>query len=180
MKKVFILLLFLLLLGGCGREKNFEDEYPAFADQEHVYRLSTYDEVVSALTVAEGVNVVLFGFKTCPYCQLTMPLINQAALATGIEAIYYLDIKDIRDQKTAEYLLLVGYLDSKVEDLDVRDGQKRLTVPDLYVIKDGEILSHRIATFKTETGYLLDLTDQEKEDLLNIYKQMFSEALSAN
>jgi thiol-disulfide isomerase/thioredoxin len=180
MKKVLLLLLILLMLGGCGQEKSFEEDYPMFADQEHVYSYSTYDEVVSAFTVTEGVSVVLFGFKTCPYCQLTMPIINQAALACGIEKIHYLDIKEMRDQETAEYLLLLGYLDSKVDDLDVRDGKKRLTVPDLYVIKDGEILSHRIATFKTASGYLLDLTEQEKDDLFNIYKQMFNEALTAN
>jgi thiol-disulfide isomerase/thioredoxin len=171
------LIIFLLLVFLVGCKASFEDEYPMFKDQEHIYQIANYDEVISAFTVEEGAHLILFAFKECPYCQLTMPLINEAALELGFEKILYFDIKSMRSNNTAEYQLLLGYLDSKVGDLDIRDGEIRLTVPDLYVVKDGKILSHHIATFKRDGSYVLDLVEAEIEELLHLYKEMMQEAI---
>nr|HPN60740.1 hypothetical protein [Bacilli bacterium] len=157
MKKTIILILLVLLgsLSGCQKNR-VEDDYPMLNGINHVFEKSTYQEVTKALTVASGVQVVLFSynphFYECPFCLAVMPIINDAALKMGIEKILYLDIYEMRKNNTTEYQLLLGYLDNKVGDLIVRDGVKKLIVPDLYVVKDGEIAAHHIATLKNDKG----------------------------
>ena len=178
MKKTFILTIFLMLfLSGCKTDPVVED-YPILEGVTHVYEKSNYEEVTQALTVLPGVHVILFAydpdFYECPFCLAVMPIINQAALNIGIEKILYLDIYEMRKNNTTEYQLLLGYLDSKVGDLIVREGIKKLIVPDLYVVKDGEIAAHHIATLKDENdAFIADLTEGQKNELRTIYENMF-------
>jgi hypothetical protein len=103
-----------------------------------------------------------------------MPLINEAALKVGITKILYLDIYEMRKNNTTEYQLLLGYLDSKVGDLIEREGVKKIIVPDLYIVKDGEIVTHHIATLKDNDGaFISDLTENQKQELIDLYELMF-------
>lgn len=183
MKKILFVLIILLniFLIGCTKDnekKAFEEDYAYMKGQEHVYVKGTYDEVVNAFTVNQGVNVILFAFDPdfyeCPYCMAVVPIINEIALEESINKIIYLDIYEMRMNNTAQYQLLLGYLDSKVDDLIVRDNVKKLIVPDLYVVKDGEILGHHIATIKDENGnFIKDLTEAQTNELKGIYRQLF-------
>ncbi len=180
MKKYLIAVwLFLLILTGCsGRAETAEDDYPILQGIEHVYVKSNYEEVTEALTTKAGLNVVLFAydpdFYECPFCLAVVPIINEAALEVGVEKILYLDIYEMRRDNTTQYQLLLGFLDSKVGDLIERDGVKKLIVPDLYVVKDGEIVTHHIATLKDGDGaFIKDLTDAQKTELKELYVTMF-------
>jgi len=180
MKKLIVLLLIIVGLGlsGCSKNSGIEEDYPMLREIEHVYVKGTYQEVVNALTVDKGVSVIYFAFDTnlyeCPFCIATVPIINEVAIEEGIEKIIYLDIFEMRRDETAEYQMLLGYLDSKVDDLIVRDGVMKLIVPDLYVVKDGEILGHHIATVKNESGsFVYNLDEEQTEELKTIYRNLF-------
>ena len=48
-------------------------------------------------------------------------------------------------------------------------------MPDVYVVKDGEVLAHHIALLKNEENqYIRNLNDVQKEEVYNIYYEMFS------
>jgi hypothetical protein len=149
-----------------------------FKNQEHVFQKVDYKQIKEALSSTTGTYIILFAFDPdfyeCPFCFTCMPIINEAALAESVDQILYLDIYGIRTNNSEEYQWIVNNLDSRVDDLMIRDNQKRIVVPDLYVIKDGEILDHHIATFPNgEGGFMLDLTVDQKVQLKLIYQEMF-------
>ncbi|MDD3106825.1 MAG: hypothetical protein PHP65_03355 [Bacilli bacterium] len=178
MKRILLMLLLIFIsLSGCS-SSSVEDDYPMLKEMEHVYVKSNYAEVTEALTVKEGVNIILFSYNPhlyeCPFCLAVMTLINEAALKVGVTKILYLDIYEMRKNNTTEYQLLLGYLDSKVGDLIEREGVKKIIVPDLYVVKDGEIVTHHIATLKDGDGaFIYDLTENQKQELIDLYELMF-------
>ena len=173
-----ILIVLILLLVGCNTKDEFLQDFPYMKETEHVFKKANYQEVVNAFTVNPGINVVLFAFNPnyadCPFCHSAIPLLNEAALETGIERILYIDIYNMRKERNANYLILLGYLDGYVQDLIERDGLKEIIVPDVYFIKDGIILGHHIATVKDEDDrYIYNLNDEEKAQLKSIYLTLF-------
>ncbi|MDD4077129.1 MAG: hypothetical protein PHT03_04050 [Bacilli bacterium] len=180
MKKVMFwpIIIMIILLCGCSQTKNcFVDDYPMMRDVEHVYKKVGYKEIINAFTVNPGVNIVLFGFDTryaeCPFCIACVPLLNDVAAEMGIEKILYIDIYQMRKERTAEYLILLGYLDGIVGDLLEKKGLKEIIVPDVYVIKDGIILGHHIATVKDEEErFIYDLSEAQKEEVKAIYRNL--------
>ena len=71
--------------------------------------------------------------------------------------------------------MLLGYLDGAVGDLLERNGLKEIIVPDVYVVKDGEILGHHIATIKDDEGrFIYDLNDEQKEEVKAIYRDLLA------
>jgi hypothetical protein len=68
---------------------------------------------------------------------------------------------------------LLGYLDGQVGDLLERNGRKEIVVPDVYVVKDGEILGHHIATIKDDDDrFVYDLNAEQKEAVKEIYRDL--------
>jgi len=181
MKKGFLLIIVLLItvLSGCQKKDDFTQDYPIMRGVEHVYEKVEYDDIINAFTVKSGVHVVLFAFDTdfaeCPYCIACVPLLNEVAIEMGIAKILYIDIYRMRQERTAEYLLLLGYLDGKVGDLLEKNGKKEIVVPDVYVIKDGEIIGHHIATIKDDADkFIFNLSEEEKNQVRNIYRQLLT------
>jgi glutaredoxin len=177
MKKSFLIILLLLTLTlvGCSKESDFIDDFPAFSETKHVFEKVDYQEMIKALTDSNGRHIIIFSFKECPYCNAALPILNDAAIEANVDKILYYDIKKVRDENTAEYLLLLGYLESKVDDLlPGKNNEKKITVPDVYVIENSTVTSHHIATVKDEEGkFIIDMTASEKQTLKNIYLDMF-------
>lgn len=177
--KLMLLFFLSFFLISCDRgRKAFEDDYQMFQGKEHVYRKVDYKTVYNAFTKNKGYKVIVFAFDPdyyeCPYCMMLLPIINEIAIESGIKEILYFDVYQMRMNRTLEYVKLVDYISKQVE-LDTRNDLHEIIVPDLYVVKDGKILSHHIATFKDEEGkYILNLTDEQKDDLKEIYKNMFA------
>lgn len=176
---LFSLLTVLLFLSGCslGR-KEFEKDYPMFSGVEHVFEKVSFSDARAFLTSTSGNHILLLAFDPdfyeCPYCFACLPLINDAAIDQGIEKISYLDIYEMRKENTTDYQWLLDYMKNRVNDLRIKDGDTFLAVPDLYVIQDGKILGHHIATIENETGgYISDLSDKQKEDLKTLYRDLF-------
>lgn len=178
MKKILIVILLAFVLVGCHdrNEDPFVIDYPIMKNVEHVYVKTNYTTALNL--ILDGTGVLLFAFDSnlydCPYCQTVVPILNEAAIESGWDSIYYLDIYKMRAENTSEYRLLVGYIESQVQDLLVRNEQKTLVVPDVYFIKEGQIMGHHIATLYEDERFIYDLNETQRLTLKNIYLDLFS------
>lgn len=84
-----------------------------------------------------GTGIIFLGFKECPWCQELLPLANEAASAEG-EKVYYLDIKKARESNSEEYQKLVSILSPHLAK--DANGQPRIMVPDVSLVRNGEIV----------------------------------------
>lgn len=178
MKKMLGLFLISILLVGCrvSTLATFEDDYPSMSNQEHVYQKANYSTALNVLLNETGVVLLAFDTKkySCPYCQEVVPLLNEVALEEEWDVIYYLDIYDMRMQNTAEYRLLLGYLDSQTGSILEKEGVKTLIVPDVYFVKDGVIKAHHIATLTNdENRFILGLDELQQQTLQDLYRSYF-------
>ena len=128
--------------------------------------------------------IVYFGFNTCPWCRNLVPVLIDTAINNGIDNIYYMSIKDIRDTKeldengnikttkegSSEYQKLLELFD---ESLDVYDGLndnnvKRIYAPTVFFIKDGKVASKHVGTVSSQDDPKIELTSSQKQELSNI------------
>lgn len=113
----------------------FHEEYPGVSeDNRFVY--STGDEVLELFE--NGTGMVFLGFKECPWCQGLAPRVDEAAKAEDIEKIHYLDIRQARAQNDEIYQQLVDILEPYLAKDE--NGQPHIFVPDVSVVRNGEII----------------------------------------
>lgn len=143
--------------------ERFYKEYTS-VDVDNVYKYVTANEAIELFK--ENQAIVLFGFKDCKWCQSYAPILDKVAKENGVETIYYCDIKKDRTNKTEEYNKLVDVLKNHLYEDD--NGQKRIYVPDVYFIKDGNIVGHNNDTSLIEGAATEEYySDSEKEKLEN-------------
>lgn len=152
----------------------FYRDYPAVNMEENIYYYATYDEVVEVLT--EGTGIVFFGFPACPYCQIYAPVLDEVARERSADKIYYLNIKDMREQKTDEYKRLVEILRDYLE-VD-KYGNKKLYVPDTYVVKDGKIMGHNNSMSMLSNKNINEYSNEEvrkelKQELISLVEIVY-------
>ncbi|MFA5603608.1 MAG: hypothetical protein WDA12_01980 [Bacilli bacterium] len=141
--------------------------------------------------IIKGTGVVYFGFPACPWCRNSVPVIDEAAKQVGIDKIYYLNVADIRDEKeldadgnivtfnegTKEYRELLELLnDSLPEYKGLNDSTvKRIYVPLVMTFKNGKVIDSHLSTVDSQENPYIDLTEEQSEELLKIYKDAFSQ-----
>lgn len=109
-------------------------EYPDL-DESHNFERQPASVITS--TLREGTGIIFLGFKECPWCQKLAPLVNEAAKAAN-QKVYYLDIRQARENNTTEYQELISILSPYLPKDE--EGQVRIYVPDLSIVKNGEIV----------------------------------------
>lgn len=151
--------------------EKFRLEYPqAAVDNRYVYASS--EQVIS--TLEEGSGIVYLGFPECPWCQSLVPMIDEAAAAEGIDEVYYLDIREMREDGSSNYDALVAYLKEYLETDE--NGQPRIFVPDVTAVKDGEVMGR----FMQEAGGPDERTpdtywnDERKESAVTQLREMMA------
>ncbi len=87
-----------------------------------------------------GSGLIFLGFQQCPWCQQLAPLVDDAAKAEGLDKIYYLDIRHARETNDDTYKKLVEKLKPHLRTDE--NGQPRVYVPDVTVLKGGHIVGH--------------------------------------
>ena len=110
------------------------EEYPDLGEDHNFERQPAS---VVASTFREGTGAIFLGFKECPWCQKLAPLVNEAAEAAG-QKVYYLDIRQARENNTTEYQELISILSPHLPKDE--SGQPRIYVPDFSIVKNGEII----------------------------------------
>lgn len=113
----------------------FAEEYTNVSeDNPFVYR--NVDEIINILE--KGTGVVYLGFPKCPWCQAYIPYVNEVAKKVGIEKIYYFNILEERKNNTEKYQKIVDILKEYLQNDE--EGNKRIYVPALIVVKEGKIV----------------------------------------
>lgn len=160
-------------------------------DKNNVIKYASIEEIIDIIDNKTG--VIYLGYPECPWCRNIVSPLLEAADSTSIDTIYYLNMHDIRDKKSLDsdgnviteeegndkYKDLLNSLDSILEEYiltdsngnEVKTGEKRIYVPLVVFVKDGEIVGYHANTVESQTDPYTPLTEEEKEELINIYKE---------
>ena len=69
---------------------NAETFAKAYDIDSHIFELTSGDQIYEKMD--KGESFILFiGRQTCPYCQETVPELNESAVLFGYDEIYYID-----------------------------------------------------------------------------------------
>lgn len=168
-------------------------KYPEVSIKENnPMKYLTDSEAVEALSSQTG--IMYFGFPDCPWCRSMLPMLLKSADSTNLGELYYVNIKDIRDELTLDdnnnvvvkkegtngYKALLKAMDAYLDPYELTNkdgkkfqtGEKRLYAPTVVAFKDGKIIDVHVDTVKSQkTGYT-PLSDKEQEELFKIYQSM--------
>lgn len=166
-------------------------------DKKNVIKYATIEKINDI--VKNGTGVIYFGYPQCPWCRNAVPCLLEAASNTSLDKIYYLNLYDVRDVLTVDdsgnitteveakegYKELLNNLSSILDDYVIKDkegkeyntGEKRLYVPTVVFVLDGEIVDYYVDTLPTQTDPYIPLTLEEKNELINIYKEKIVKVL---
>lgn len=211
MKKILYTLLILvglLIITGCGKAtdaikfkqeyeelngktiENTKYEYPSVSiDKNNVVKYSDASLVLDILN--DGTGVIYFGYPTCPWCRNAVPVLLEAANEVGIDKIYYINMKEERDEiKVKEdgtlevvkegsegYKKLLKRLDPILDDYTLEDikgnkisaDEKRIYVPLVVFVRDGEIVGYHADTVDSQTNPFEVLNKEQTNELMDIY-----------
>jgi len=162
------------------REK-FAKEYTK-VKEDNLFVYSTANEIIKILE--NGTGIVYLGFPECKWCQAYVPLLNEAAKEFGIEKIHYFNILEDRKNNTTNYKKIVELLNENLLYDD--EGNKRVFVPDVTIVKKGQIIGHdNESSVVTESDGTPDTYwTKEKKDALKIklksyFKEIYNEVCTS-
>lgn len=135
-------------------------------DNVFVYR--TPKQIIN--TLEKGTGIVYLGFPECPWCTGYVPYLNEIAKEMNVEKIYYLNVLEERKNNTAEYQKIVEILSDYLQNDE--EGNKRLYVPAVIAIKDGEIVGFDDETAWDTKGYETPKEYWENEDLEGLKEKL--------
>lgn len=144
-------------------ERFFQDYNKVSVD--NVYKFVTAEQAIELFKAEEA--VIFFGFKECIWCQEYAPILNDYAKQNNIETIYYVDIKQDRANNTEQYQRLVKLLEKHLASDD--NGQKRIYVPDVYFVSEGQIVGHNNDT-STQVG--ADIEEYYEQNGANLKEKL--------
>lgn len=108
---------------------------------------------------------VMFSYEDCPYCNMLMPYVNEAAAEAGVR-VGYIDTRS--NPEWMSNMDIDGY--DKVVDRFGRylseddDGKEHLYTPDMYFIKNGRVKARHDGVTEGADDPERELTsDQEKQ-----------------
>ena len=180
-------------------DKNYDNGKPYFnisLSNKNLFKYITEENAVKFLN--EGTGVIYFGFPQCPWCRSLVPYLEEISENYGIDQIYYLNIKDIRDtykiedkkavidiKGTDSYYELLKVLDNYLTDYSITDekgkkyetGVKRLYAPTTVVVKNGKIVGFNEGTVDSQAKFVA-LTDEEIKELKDKLSTMIAQVSS--
>lgn len=167
-------------------------------EKDNIIKYVSISELLDVIKNETG--VIYLGFPECPWCRNAVPALLEAANSTSIETIYYLNMFDVRDKLSLDndgnivtevegakgYTDLLNALDTILDDYvisdedgnEVKTGEKRIYVPLVIFVRDGEIVDYHADTVSSQTDPYVDLTNEEKNELINIYKEKINKITS--
>lgn len=145
----------------------FKEEY-SNVSEDNVFVYRTDKEIIDILK--HGTGIVYLGFPECPWCQAYVSYLDEVAKETKIEKIYYLNILEIRKNNTREYQEIVSLLDNYLSYDE--EGKKRIYVPAIVAVKEGEIIGFDDETSHDTKGYETPEEYWKNEDLAGLKKKI--------
>ena len=164
------ILFSIFLFTSCKKSnKTIVEDYPQ-VDETHIYVKIDVKELKNKINNQETFFLVM-GFPKCSWCQNLMGPLNDVAKEENIEVIYYLDIKEIRDNTFAK-----GHKDFEV----LIKKTKKINSPTTMKIESGVLTKYHVGTVDShlpnERGVLEPLTTTQKEELFIILKDLLSQS----
>lgn len=149
MKKIFVVILVLLVLGvGAffvfrkdGDNIKFSKEY-ASVSEDNVFVYRNIDEIIKIME--NGTGVVYLGFPECPWCNAYVKYLNEVAKDEGIDKIYYFNILEDRKNNTEKYQKIVSLLNEYLQYDN--EGNKRIYVPNVSFHINGKVVGNDYET----------------------------------
>lgn len=193
---VIAILFFLLNNKGMSDGERFKQEYEELNDSHLEVNIDS-DNMIKYIGLEEAIDiikndtgVIYFGYPSCPWCRNAVPVLLDAASSTSLDTIYYVDAYNIRDVKEIDdgNIVTTNEGDRLYDDLlevldDILDpytltldngevidlGEKRLYVPMVLFVKDGEVVSYHLSTVDSQEDPSISLNDSQRDELYNIY-----------
>ena len=129
---VVLLILFLLPLTAC-KGKQITKDYPSLQDTKNIIEYVTIDEVLNNLEKLDK-KIIVFGFKKCPWCQSCIRPLNDVAVELGFKSVWYLDIKNMRDNEDdvnhKKYLQLCNLIKDNI------GNPEKILAPTVIMVKN--------------------------------------------
>lgn len=194
---VIAILFFLLNNKGMSDGERFKQEYEELNDSHLEVNIDS-DNMIKYIDLEEAIDiikndtgVIYFGYPSCPWCRNAVPVLLDAASSTSLDTIYYVNAYNIRDVKEIDddgnivttnegdrlYDDLLEVLDDILDPYTIIDdngevidlGEKRLYVPMVLFVKDGEVVSYHLSTVDSQEDPSISLNDSQRDELYNIY-----------
>lgn len=158
-------------------EKADMSAYENFMDSDHVF-LSIDMATGNELLQSDGTSVIYYGFATCPWCVELLPILNDVAKENGMN-VEYVNVRpegtdssfDIRLDTNPDYVKLKELVSDYLPVND--EGVKRLSVPFVFFVSNGEIIDTHIGTLDSHDAKERLMTEEEKTILRNEISEKF-------
>lgn len=174
-----------------GKEAASGEKYISLdIDKENIIKYASIKEAIEMID--NGTGVIYFGYPECPWCRSMISSLLEAANSTSVEEILYVNMYDVRDRLSLNenneviteveakkgYFDLLKVLDSILDDYVlvtnddqiINTGEKRIYVPLVVFVKNGEIVGYHTDTVASQDNPYILLDDDQKEELVDIYK----------
>jgi hypothetical protein len=173
-------------------ESNSDKVYPSVdVSTENQYKYKSPEDILDVLY--NDTAIIYFGYAKCPWCRNIIAPLSAAAKEENASTIYYVNIESIRDEYILEngkvkltnkgtnaYREILSFLHDKVSDYNLEDSdgtkiptnKKRIFAPTVVAVKNGEIKDLHEGTLETQKDPYTSLTDEEKNNLKDIYKKL--------
>lgn len=177
LKLAGIVIMGLLCICGCNTtKKQINKDYPQLIDQKHVFESIEVNEVKNMFDNHNDFYLVM-GFSDCPWCQALIPILNEVAKENQVKIVYYLDIKEIRDNEKATGYDIFSDLTNTVFKAIIDQEKNRVNAPTFIKVEKGEIVGYHLNTVsghvKNDSGYLPPLTEEQVLELKEILNHIF-------
>ena len=181
-------------------ESSDDKVYPTVNITYDNIKYVSIDEALDILDKDTG--VIYIGYPECIYCRVAVQVLLDTAKGTKLDNIYYLDISDVWDIKELDKnnkvvtkkeandkynklldelgdLYLVDYKlkDKKGNEVDV--GEKRVNVPTVIFVVNGDIVSGNVGTLFSQDDPYEKLNDDQIKGLSEIYNYGINDVLKA-
>ena len=173
---LFVIIVLLLSITSC-KKGNIMNDYPNIEDKQHVYKEIEINDLLDKLEKGKTFYVIL-GFPECPWCQAIMPVLNTVAKENNIKEIYYINIKEIRDNTLSSGHKEYKQLEENYfkDALDVE--KNRLNAPTFVKVENGKMTKYHINTVEShvlnDNMVLPPLSNEQLDELKTILKSFFN------
>lgn len=171
MKKLFSILMALLMLAGCAEKKSMLEDLKTVPNDMMSYETITEPsdrflelsmEEALRLFEEKGSGILLISRPSCPHCLNAVPVLHEVAKEHDL-MIYYVDCSK-------------GFENQHLEKLEVYAanvlGARGVLVPIVFSIVNGEALGRHIGTVADEDGLL---NEEQKIKTREIYEKLLKE-----
>jgi len=159
-----------------GKDKSIVLGYESMENYsgDIMFRDTTVKEVAEKMDAGETF-VVFASFENCPWCNLLIPYLNDAAAEAGV-TVGYIDTRAnpewSNNMDIDDYDLFVEKFGKYLKEDD--DGKPHLYTPDTYFIKNGKIVAQHVGVTPGVENPSDPLTSEQEEKLRKDLANEFS------